>query len=557
MTKYQSSITKLFVALLVILLLSSTMLAQDRPAGEAGGTLVIGLQQEPASLIFAEYAIPVSAQYYIPLLMNEPLVKVDHEFNMVPGLLAEVPTTENGGISEDYRVYTLTLRPDLVWDDGEPITMNDLAYTQSWLTNPDNNAAATHGWEQVESIDVSDDGLTAVVTLTEPNVFWMSDAVIGMGILPEHAMEASGTRDNFNAAPVGNGPFKFVEWALGDHITFERNDLYFRGPSYLDRVIVRVIPDSNAYVAQAIAGDFQIGLGYDETAVPQLEDADTLEVILTNWPFVERILLNQTIPGELDTPHPILSDINVRKALIYSIDKQIIVDSLFGGINELAVNQLQGTRWFNEDLVPYPYNPDESRRLLDEAGWVDEDGDGIREKDGQRLSLSYSTTAGNRTREAIQAIVQQNAADVGIELTIDNYPPPAFFGGFNGVLFGRRYELGQHGNGIFTFAPNMAFWWHSDSIPTAERPFGSSATGWSDPHVDELLDEFAAGVDDERGREILNEVQQIIYDAYVWIPLYQRAVVFTVANNVTNVNPTVYGSTAGLFWEPYNWAIEQ
>jgi peptide/nickel transport system substrate-binding protein len=344
---------------------------------------------------------------------------------------------------------------------------------------------------------------------------------------------------------------------LGDHITFERNDLYFRGPAYLDRVIVRIIPDSNAYVAQAIAGDFHVGLGYDETAVSQLEQAENLEVILTNWPFVERILINQTVPGELDTPHPILSDINVRKALIFSMDKQIIVDSLFGGVNELAVNQLQGTRWFNEDLEPYPYNPEESIRLLEEAGWVDEDGDGIREKDGQRLSLRYSTTAGNRTREAIQAIVQQNAADVGIELVIDNYPPPAFFGGFEGVLFGRRYELGQHGNGIFTFAPNMAFWWHSDSIPTAERPFGSSATGWSDPRVDELLDEFAAGVDDERGQEILDEVQQIIYDAYVWIPLYQRAVVFTVTNNVANVNPTVYGSTAGIFWEPYNWALEQ
>jgi peptide/nickel transport system substrate-binding protein len=525
----------------------------ERPPGEPGGTLVLAIQQEPASMLLAEIATPVSAQYYVPLLINEPLLIVDHDSNVLPGLLAEVPTLDNGGISPDFKTYTLKLRPGLVWDDGSPVTAEDFVYTREWITNPDNNSYATHGWERVESIDVSDDGLTAVVTLTEPYVFWMSEAVIGMGIVPRAAMEQLGGRDEYNNAPVGNGPFKFVEWVRGDHITFERNDLYFRGPAYLDRVIVRFIPDQNAFVAQGIAGDYDVSLGHIEASIPDLEAADNLQILTTDWPFLERILLSQTVPGELDTPHPILTDINVRKALAFCIDKQTIVDSLFYGVNPIGVNQVQGTRWFNENLKPYPYDPEEAVRLLEESGWMDTDGDGIREKDGRRLSLTYSTTAGASTRESIQAIVQQNAADVGIELVIENYPPPTFFGGFEGILFGRKYELGQHANGIFSFDPNLGSWWHSDSIPTAENPFGNNATGWSDPQVDELLDEFNAGVEPARVEEILDEVQQIVYDNYPWIPLYQRAVIFTVGNNVHNVNPTTFGVHAGLFWESYNW----
>jgi peptide/nickel transport system substrate-binding protein len=404
---------------------------------------------------------------------------------------------------------------------------------------------------------VSDDRLTAVVTLSEPYAFWLSDAVIGMGIIPMEAMEAGGGgRDSFLKAPVGNGPFKFVEWVLGDHITFERNGLYFRGPAYLDQVIVKFIPDTNAFIAQALSGDIQIGNGFQEPSIEALEGAG-LTVIVTNSPFMERIHLSQSVPGDTTVPHPILTDINVRKALAFSVDKQTIIDSIFFGLNEIAVNQIQNGPYFNESLLPYPYQPEESRRLLDESGWVDTDGDGIREKDGMRLSLTYSTTAGDSARESVQAIIQQNAADVGIELVIENYPPPAFFGGFDGALMGRRFELGEHANGIFGYEPNMANSWHSDNIPTAESPFGQIAHGWSDPHVDELLDEYQAGVSPERGAEILDEVQQITYDAYAWIPLYMRAVIFTVAEGVHNVNPVDFGAHAGLFYDSYNWSIER
>src|SRR5690606_2812629 len=102
---------------------------EARPARNPGGTLAIGQLQEPASMILAESSTPVSAQYYTAMLINEPLVKVDHDFNVVPGLLAEVPSVESGTISEDYRVYTLKLRDDVTWEDGTPVTADDIVFT--------------------------------------------------------------------------------------------------------------------------------------------------------------------------------------------------------------------------------------------------------------------------------------------------------------------------------------------------------------------------------------------------------------------------------------------
>jgi peptide/nickel transport system substrate-binding protein len=526
---------------------------EARPAGNTGGTLVIGQLQEPASMILAESSTPVSAQYYTAMLINEPLVKVDHDFNVVPGLLAEVPSVESGTISEDYRVYTLKLRDDVTWEDGTPVTADDIVFTWQWLIDPANVAYATHGWEKVESIDVLDPQ-TVVVTLTTGFAFWLDEAVINMGIAPKHALEGA-NKDQFNQRPIGNGPFKLTEWRTGDVLIFERNDRYYRGPAYLDRVVVRIIPDTNALATAVMAGDVHMAIGLLTANVPQLQNAPGVNVVTTTWPQLERIFFSQTVPGDTSTPHPILTDKAVRKALILSVNLEEILQTLYFGINPVAVNELQGTSWFNEELEPYPYDPEEARRTLEEAGWVDTDGDGIREKDGVRLHLSHSTTAGNRARESMQAVMQQAWADVGIEVEIQNYPAPSFFGGWDGVAWGRRYEMAQFSNGVFALNPNLSDWWHSDAIPFPEKPFGNGHSGWQNDRVDELLDEHRKGVSAERAREILDEVQRIIYDDYAMFPLFQAATIFAIRDEVQNVNPTQFGAQAGLFWDVYNWSL--
>ncbi|MBX3143829.1 MAG: peptide ABC transporter substrate-binding protein [Trueperaceae bacterium] len=548
--------TRALALALVAILIGGSSVAQDRLDGKVGGTLIIGLLQEPSSLVLAETNTPVASQFYIPYLINEPLLNVDHEFNIVPGLLAEVPTLENGGISPDFRVYTLKLRSAIAWDDGTPITAHDIAFTWRWLLDSQTVVYTTHGWEKVESIEVEEDGLTAVVTLADSFAFWLDEAVIGMGIAPQHAMEAAGDKDTFNQNPVGNGPFKLADWRIGDVMMFDRNDHYFRGPAKLDRIVIRIIPDTNALAAALMAGDIHVAIGLVAANIPQLQAAPNVDVITTTWPQLERIFFSQTVPGDTYTPHPILTDWAVRKALVISVDMDEILDSLYFGINPRGINELYGTGFFNPDLEPYPFDPEEAKRTLEEAGWIDSDGDGIREKDGVRLSISHSTTAGNRARESMQAIMQQAWADVGIEVRIENYPSAAFFGAWQGVAWGRRYDMAQFSNGIFALQPNLSDWWHSDAIPTPEKPVGNGHSGWSHPRVDELLHEHRLGVTEQRAREILYEVQQIIYDDYAMLPVFTAATIFGVRSNVHNVNPTQFGAQAGLFWQSYDWWVD-
>src|SRR5690606_34378667 len=262
--------------------LGASYAQEARPAGSTGGTLVIGQLQEPASMVLAESSTPVSAQYYTAMLINEPLVKVDHDFDLVPGLLAEVPTVENGAVSEDRRVYTLRPREGVTWEDGTPVTADDIVFTWQWLIDPANVAYATHGWEKVESVDVVDP-LTVTVTLSEPFAFWLDEAVINMGIAPKHALEGV-SKDQFNQRPIGNGPFKLVEWRTGDVLIFERNAAYSRGPAYLDRVAARIIPDSNSLAAAVMAGDVHMAIGLLTANVPQLQSTPGVNVVTTTWP---------------------------------------------------------------------------------------------------------------------------------------------------------------------------------------------------------------------------------------------------------------------------------
>jgi len=221
--------------------------AQDR--GKQGGTVVIGVYQEPNSLNFLLTGGPISFSSMQLYPMFEPLIRYNAEGTMEPRLLTEIPTVENGGISEDGITYTLHFTPDVIWHDGTPTTANDFKFTWEWIMDPKNQAQATAGWQEIESIEVPDD-LTAVVTLNSLYLPFVAEALGWNPILPQHVQSTMSTEE-FGRAPVGNGPFKFTEWVPGDHITQERFEDYFRPEkALLDRIIFKVLPDRNTVIAQ-------------------------------------------------------------------------------------------------------------------------------------------------------------------------------------------------------------------------------------------------------------------------------------------------------------------
>ena len=532
-----------------------TARAQESERGNPGGAVVVGVYQEPNSLNFLLTGGPISFASMQLTPLFEPLIRYNVDGVMEPRLLTEIPSVENGGVSEDGLTHTLKFTPGVTWHDGTPTTANDFRFTWEWIMDPKNQAQATAGWAEIESIDVPDD-LTAVVTLKGMYIPWVSETLGWNPLLPEHIQKET-TTEEFGRAPVGNGPFKFVEWVPGDHLTYERYEEYFRPEkALLDRLIFKIVPDRNAVIAQAKTGDIQIGVDYTEAQIPEMENVPGVSLVITPSQIYERYHFTMVTHDDASVAHPIFGDKNVRLALTHAVDRQTIIDQILFGRTEIARNELDNTPYENGELTPLAFDPELARPLLDEAGWVP-GADGIRERDGVRLSFSHGTTSGNQTRETIQALAQANFKDVGAEMTIANQPASKFFGGFNdgGGWLDRTLDMVGFTNGLTSSDPNLRPFWHTESIPTVDKPGGFNHSGLSNPDLDELLDAQLTELDPAARTELLKQAQQIVHDEVPMIPMYDRVVINSISDNVKGASVSPFGSISGLMWNTADWSV--
>jgi len=525
------------------------------PTPKAGGTVVVGVYQEANSLNWILTGGPISFGTMILAPMFEPMLRVNAQSQPEPALLAEVPTVANGGISRDGTTYTLHLRPGLKWDDGAPCTMRDWTFTWKWIMNPKSGAQITAGWDKIADVRVKSDVL-AIVTLRERYVPFVAETLAGWQLLPEH-VQSTMSSEAFGRKPVGNGPFKFVEWASGDHITMDRNPLYWRAPkAFLDRIIFKILPDINSVIAQAKTGDIDIGVSYTEAQIPELTNAPGLQLAVTHPAQYERYHFTMVSVDDLKTPHPILGDRRVRRALILATDRQTIIDTALYGKTTIAKNELDNTPYENRAIHPLPFSPNQAAELLDQAGWR-RGADGVRTKDGRRLTLTFSTTAGNRTRETIAAIVQAGWKAVGVEMTIHNEPGSKFFASFagGGAYVSRRYDVVGFTNGLTSIDPNFRPFWHSSQIPTKTNRNGLNSSGLADSRLDALLDAQLRELDPERRRTLLNQAQVLIHNDVPMIPMYDRASINTVSSRLRGVRPINFGGISGIVWNTNEWWV--
>ena len=534
---------------------TATSDAAPEPSAGQGGTISVGLWQEPESLTWATGGASF-AERAVLLTLHEPLLRVGPNNTLEPGLLEEVPTVENGGISADGTVITIKLKPNLRWSDGEPLTIEDYVFTHEKVVDPNTAATQLLGWDKIASIETPDE-LTAVITLAEPYAPFVNVTMASWfgGLFPKHILgDGRDIRTEFGRAPIGTGPFKFVEWQAGSHITVERNEHYHRGPAKLDRIVFKIMPDRNTVVAQVKNGDIDLAYDLTEAQIPELQDIEGLTLYTTPGTTVERYFFNFRNPENLHEPHPILSDVRVRKAIVMAIDRQEIVDTLLYGRTEVAVNELGTTPYFNDSLTPLPYDPEQAKALLDEAGWVP-GSDGIREKDGRRLSLLHITTAGNALREQMQVVVQQYLQDVGIEMTIQNYRPAELWAGCdsNGIAAQGKWDLAGWAETIPGIDPDISLFWSTDQVVDCQtNPSGYSSWGYSNPEVDRLLAEQARTIDPEKRAEIIRQVQQVLHDDVNAIWLYYRLDIIAASSRLQGIQPTPFG---GSFWNTGDWFL--
>ncbi len=485
-------------------------------------------------------------------LVQRGLLFYDENDDFTGELALEVPSLTNGGISEDGLTITYTLREGVTWHDGQPVTAADVQFTWNAIMDAKNTVISRYGYDKISAVETPDD-YTVVVTFTEVFAAWQ---ILFDAILPKHLLEAQEgdlCQSDFSLMPIGFGPLKFAEWVPSDHITWDANPDYFRGAPKIERFILRFVPSTEAVIQAIRAGEAEIGWGLNEPAIPQLRDLESqgINTIVELIPNSHRYVFNMDPAAA-----PIFADINVRKAIALAINKQGIVDDLLYGVTEPGTTEWANTFWENTALTPYPYAPEEAMALLAEAGWVDSDGDGIVEKDGQPLSFVHSTYTGDQLLENIQLYVQRNLRDIGIDMQISNVALATAFAAYSagGTWATGQYEMGGWFHGLRNPDPDLSVRFACWEIPSDENPTGSQWYHYCNPAVDALFEEQALLLDRDARKVVIDEIQQLIYDDYPVIYLYDFTSIYAVKDSLQNFDPTSWGN---FYWNIWEWELTE
>jgi peptide/nickel transport system substrate-binding protein len=511
--------------------------AETAPGAEttgprAGGELVIGSIQEPDSL--NPWLTGLTVGLEVEALIYESLTRVDPAGNHVPTLAAEVPTLENGGVSEDLLTYTYRLRDDVTWHDGAPFTATDVVFTYEAIANPEVNARSRIGFELIESVEAVDDH-TVSFRLKQPSGVFLETWGY-RGILPRHIFENEDMNTSeYNRAPtVGTGPYKFVEWVSGDRIVVERNENYYREGGYIDRIEYRIVPSSDTLLTMLETGEIDMRFAVIAEQAPIVQGLADYTLHATPAHAYFHFTINNA--------DPILGDRRVRQALTHGLNKQLITETVLQDLVQPHSSPVAQPSWVYVDHNSrYPFDPDQARALLEEAGWQ-EGGDGIRAKDGERLVLDLLNIAGDSERLQIVQLAQAMWREIGAEVNISQVDAATFVA----AMTEQNYQFAY------------GFWGFSvDPSGYNERWLSTSPGHWlnyDNPEVDRLLLDALAILDRDERRALYEQFQEIVVEDATNIWVYNRVFFDAVKQRVHGFVPNTSNSTN--MWNAHEWWVE-
>lgn len=485
-------------ALSLILVAACGNNAAPRPGvarSEGGGlpTVVrIHLTTDPASLSLLGKTDRMTE--ILAVQITDGLVQYD------PGLVIQPRLAESWELSEDRRSVTFHLRHGLRWHDGKPVTAGDVVFSVNKVRDPRlENRTWAPLFEDLASIDAPDDHtVRARYTAAKPDLLdgWR------LPILPRHLAEqdADLLTGNYSKHPVGCGPYRFVHYRRGEELVLEANDDYWDGRPSIDRLLFRIFPDQRTAYQALLTDDLDVMVASPElwTEAQSSAAAGRLAATVYYALSVWHIIWN------VDGSNPFFNDPRVRKAMVLALDRDAFIDKVHGGMARAAVTSYSpGLPWTDNSLEPLPYDPEQAKKLLDEAGWKDRDGDGLRERDGQPFRFSLMIAAGTQqVSEHMAAWQQQSWAEIGVRTEIEKLE----FQQFRDRRIAHRFEAAE---GSFHFTPNPDQYelYHSSS-----RTNGINYGGFSDPEVDRLLELGRTTFEQDSRKEIYGQLQRRLHE---------------------------------------------
>ena len=509
-------------------------------------------------------------------LVIEPLAHYDENGNMVPVLVEEIPTVENEGVAADLRSITWKLTPGIKWSDGTPLTAHDVVFTGEYCLDEAAGCNSTSYFTDVTGIEALDDHTVKIhFGVAKPFPYGPFVGSTSPIIQKAQFRDCMGARaqecTEQNFGPIGTGPFKVEEFRANDVITFSANEHYRdpNKPAFATATFKGGGDAASAARAVLETGEFDYAwnLQVEPEVLAQMAAAGKGTVVTAFGTSVERLMVNQTnddpdlgpekrslyLGGT--NPHPFLSDPAVRSALSLAIDRRILVDAGYGAAGKPTCNVLPAPAVYastaNDECLKQ--NIDEANRVLDEAGWMP-GGDGVRAKDGVRLSILYQTST-NSVRQGTQALIKQMWEQIGVETELRNIDAAVFFGGdpASPDTYMKFYaDIEMYTNNFSGTDPEsyMANWACSE-IPGPENQWlGNNIQRFCAPEYDALVTEMSQTASlDERARLAKTMNDLLVRNHYI-IPLVWRGSVSAHANTLKGVRMNAWDSE---LWNAADW----
>jgi peptide/nickel transport system substrate-binding protein len=545
-----------------------------RTRGE-GGELKLIQWQAPTHL--SPHVSTGTKDYMAAMLVLEPLLQYLPDGTLIPNLVTEVPTVENGMLAEDLKSVTFKLQDGITWSDGEPFTADDVAFTHDWIADPANAAVSSALWAIVTSVEAVDPQ-TAKVSFANPNASWFEPfAGPNWGpIYPKHVLDADDKKaahDAFMRAPVGTGPFKVESFAPDDQVVYVVNDNY-REPNkpYFAKVNLKGGGDA-ASAARAVLQtgdyDFAWNLQVEPDILAQLQEGGKGVLKIVPGTSVERIEIQHAdwkteVDGqkaEKSTVNPIMGDKAVRQALNLAVQRDVISQQLYAGDpgEPATSNIVAGIPSMASPNTSWEFNLDKAKQILDEAGWAMNGN--VRSKDGVELSITYVTSI-NPVRQKEQAIIKQALEQLGFKVELKQVEAGTFFDS----SAGNEQNIGHFYNDLQMYTNNtssplpaayMLGWYAGpDGKNIAQKSnnwSGQNTSRFQNADYDKLFDQVRLETDLAKAADLFIQMNDIVINEVGVVPIVNRAAdKYGISTTLRDENVAESDFTYD-YWNIANW----
>jgi len=545
-------------------------------APAASGEKVLTILYWQAASLPGPYLSGGTKDYDAGAITLEPLANVSPEGELVAKLAAEIPTVENGGVSEDLMSITWQLKEGVKWSDGSDVTSADVVFTYEYCTNVETGCTTISQFDGVVSVEAID-GVTVKISFENPTPYPYNAFVTSGGPIISKAQfgnctgSAAQTCSEQNLAPLGTGPYRITDFKVNDVATYERNPFYHGEPAYFDKIVFKGGGDA-ASAARAVLetgeADYAWNLQVEPQILAEMEAKGLGEIIVHLGGNVERILVNQTNAdpalGEMraeyddgNNPHPYLTFAPIPQAMSMAIDRNIIADQLYGFAGAATCNVIPAPPYYASNANDWCLTQDieGAKALLDDNSVVDTNGDGIREYNGVPLMVRFQTST-NSVRQKTQALIKQWWGELGIETELINIDAGVFFGGDPNSP--DTYQKFFTDVEMYTTGPSidpqlhLADWQCEFISGKANVWGGGNNFRGCDPAYDELFRQLTTTPVGPEREAIVKQLNDINVQNFFQIPLVHRGSVSARMNSLQGVR--MNGGWDSEMWNIAEWS---